>query len=323
MMLQGTFQNAEPITNTWRYKRQHHHQLKRCDKVRIGEVSVISTVRKLLAIPALLALLIGGPIDPVGEASAHGEATLTVTLRGCEGTYTSAQEIDPRFCTEYILPTDDARFYNVSEDDVVAEWHFDVVPHPGDYSMTDMQAGDVISMINFEPGRYDAWTMFGDGYWNSFAQPEIKLQPGDNRITISYYNTPDGDSSESRDTGDQTATYPVQGTVTLMLHSCPSGVDPFAECNTVIEANGASAHTGHRGLATDLDNFLVSHGLYEIPAMAESGDTARVTLLGLEPGSHDDNLIIGATARTSQGEFYVDVPDGETVNVNVFYYHYD
>lgn len=128
-------------------------------------------------------------------------------------------------------------------------------------------------------------------------------------------------------TGIQVYAYePVAGgpstgtaTITVTMHSCPAGVDPATDpgaCDTMLRDDGsAMIHNAIDGSLTPLASYPVEGDTYVLAGIAP-GSWA---LSGLEPVTRDSVLVTGHD-ELHDGRYVVDIGDGETRDITVYYY---
>jgi len=268
--------------------------------------------RILLAITLVL-MAAGALLTPAGIASAQGQATLEVTLRGCN------EGVDPRTgnpakkCTTPLDAPDDAGVFWGGDGQGGMPFADMNRQYDGTYEV-QIPANTDISIFSMFPSLRDAyfvpelgldiWFPGGDGaYLNAAPGETISLH-------YYYYYVPE-----------------TSATMTILMRGCPDGFDPgsddfFDDCTTPLDApDAATIYWGGDGQGgmeiTALDRQ--SNGAYVYEAGTH---TMNVELSGLAPVVRNAYQVFGFD--DVNGETYTfNLADGETREVAVFYYNDD
>lgn len=183
----------------------------------------------------------------------------------------------------------------------------------GTYLLTDLAPFSVPTFFGLAGSVHDRYTVTEPaeiagptGYWVYLDRGE------DANVTIYYWNDNGGDP------GDESAT------LDLTLRGCPDGIDPrevadpVAECTIPLDAPDAAYAAwdpAYLNIAQDAERLY--DGTYRISGI---DGPALIELGGFEPSVRNSFVIFGADDYAGPLA-YVDLDNGESVHLYVFYFN--
>ena len=161
----------------------------------------------------------------------------------------------------------------------------------------------------------------GTRYTSPSIPHQIDFSAGGTRqVYIYYYYTPGSTQAPSQTTSTGSAT------LLITMRGCPEGFNPntddfFANCTIPLDAPDAS-FLYHGGDGQGGMNIMWMDRQYDGAYIFNAGpNTMNVQLSGLAPTERDAYTVIGHNGE-SGGGYNINLVNGETRQVHVFYYYW-